>query len=201
MNCLPACWLVFSRGRVSPRRASYFLLLRQKKVAKEKATLLPASLRFAAGNLRCSTPAGVHRTRFAQTAAALIPPASALLGAARRALDTGRAIDALGAKGAAAQRLHRAGAERSDGPSGLPSPSGCAEERSVSRIRARSCLSEASSARPRETRAPQVARSEAEGRRQWGSPFLCLLSFGEAKESEAPAGARPGLSPTQGAQR
>jgi len=30
-----------------------------------------------------------------------------------------------------------------------------AEERSVSRIRARSCLSEASSARPRETRAPQ----------------------------------------------
>jgi len=34
---------------------------------------------------------------------------------------------------------------------------GCAEERSVSRIRARSCLSEASSARPRETRAPQVA--------------------------------------------
>jgi hypothetical protein len=38
-----------------------------------------------------------------------------------------------------------------------PIPSGCAEERSVSRIRARSCLSEASSARPRETRAPQVA--------------------------------------------
>jgi hypothetical protein len=43
------------RGRVSPRRAIYFLLLRQKKVAKEKATLLSASLRFATGNLRCST--------------------------------------------------------------------------------------------------------------------------------------------------
>ncbi len=26
-----------------------------------------------------------------------------------------------------------------------------------------------------------------------GSPFLCLLSFGEAKESESPAGATPGL--------
>jgi hypothetical protein len=72
------------RGRVSPRRASCFLLLRQKKVAKEKATLLSVSLRFAAGNLRCSAAAGVRRTRFAQTAAALIPPPPALLGTARR---------------------------------------------------------------------------------------------------------------------
>ena len=36
-------------------------------------------------------------------------------------------------------------------PVRFPSPSVCAEERRVSRIRARSCLSEASSARPRET--------------------------------------------------
>ena len=49
---------VASRGRVSPRRATYFLLLRQKKVAKEKATLLSASLRFATGNLRCSAQEG-----------------------------------------------------------------------------------------------------------------------------------------------
>ena len=42
----------------SPRRATYFLLLRQKKVSKEKATPLSASLRFASGNLRCSRPAG-----------------------------------------------------------------------------------------------------------------------------------------------
>ena len=42
-------------------------------------------------------------------------------------------------------------------PAGIQTPSVCAEERSVSRTRARSCLSEASSARPRETRAPQVA--------------------------------------------
>ena len=31
---------------------------RQEKVTKEKATLHAASLRFAAGNLRCSRPAG-----------------------------------------------------------------------------------------------------------------------------------------------
>jgi hypothetical protein len=55
-----------------------------KKVSKERRPLLSASLRCAAGNLRCSTPAGVRRTRFAQTAAALIPPPSALLGAYRR---------------------------------------------------------------------------------------------------------------------
>ena len=45
------------------RRRSNFLLLRHrmagpKKVTKEKATPLSASLRFASGNLRCSRPAG-----------------------------------------------------------------------------------------------------------------------------------------------
>jgi len=43
---------------VCARRRSNFLLLRQEKVTKEKATLHAASLRFAAGNLRCSRPAG-----------------------------------------------------------------------------------------------------------------------------------------------
>ena len=48
---------------LSPRRATHFLLLRHrmagpKKVSKEKATPLSASLRFASGNLRCSRPAG-----------------------------------------------------------------------------------------------------------------------------------------------
>lgn len=36
------------------RRRSHFLLLRQKKVTKEKVAPLAASLRFAAGSLRCS---------------------------------------------------------------------------------------------------------------------------------------------------
>ena len=50
-------WLGAGAG-LSPRRATHFLLLRQKKVSKEKATPLSASLRFASGNLRCSRPAG-----------------------------------------------------------------------------------------------------------------------------------------------
>ncbi len=39
---------------ICARRRTHFLLLRQKKVSKEKATLLSVSLRFATGNLRCS---------------------------------------------------------------------------------------------------------------------------------------------------
>ena len=65
------CWLEAGAG-MSPRQASHFLLLRQKKVTKEKATPLAASLRFAPGSLRCSLFAGSAQTRFAQTRAALI---------------------------------------------------------------------------------------------------------------------------------
>ncbi|VTU26830.1 hypothetical protein H4CHR_01873 [Variovorax sp. PBS-H4] len=56
----------------SSRQPSHFLLLRQKKVTKEKATPLAAALRFATGSLRCSLFAGSAQTRFAQTRAALI---------------------------------------------------------------------------------------------------------------------------------
>jgi hypothetical protein len=77
-------------------------------------------------------------------------------------------------------------------PVRFPSPSVCAEERSVSRIRARSCLSEASSARPRETRAPQVARSEAEGRRQWGRLFFAYFLLAKQKKVSPPPGGHPG---------
>jgi len=78
-------------------------------------------------------------------------------------------------------------------------PSGCAEERSVSRIRARSCLSEASSARPRETRAPQVARSEAEGRRQWGRLFFAYFLLAKQKKVGRPPGRDPADSLPPGA--
>ena len=41
----------------------------------------------------------------------------------------------------------------------------------------------------------RLPRSEAQGTQTVGSPFLCLLSFGEAKESESPAGAITRLLP------
>ena len=57
--------------------ASNFLLLRQKKVTKEKATRLSGSLRFATGNLRCPKKTGVGanslRCASLKQRAALIP--------------------------------------------------------------------------------------------------------------------------------
>ncbi|MDP9989561.1 hypothetical protein J2W29_000001, partial [Variovorax boronicumulans] len=251
-----SCSLFFSRGRVSPRQATYFLLLRQKNVSKEKATLLSATLRFAAGNLRCSRFAGSRRTRFAQTAASPDPRTAALLGAARRALGTSRpslrsasnrAFASLG-RGAPTPAFPREGREKDKtcdtGPDALllplpgegwdggttalaaqlrlierrvpppqpspgrggsqskpseakarevlssraqrwrvcpQSPSVCAEERSVSRIRARPCLSAASwGETPRNVSTAGCPKRSA-GTQTAGSPFLCLRSFGEAK--------------------
>lgn len=45
------------------RGATYFPLLAQRKVSKEKATLLPVSLRYAPDNLRCSPQPGQPQTR------------------------------------------------------------------------------------------------------------------------------------------
>ncbi|MDQ0043962.1 hypothetical protein J2W33_004876 [Variovorax boronicumulans] len=210
------------RGRVSPRRATYFSLLRQRKVGKRKATLLSATLRFAAGNLRCSRFAGSRRTRFAQTAASPDPRTAALLGAARRALGTSRpslrsassrAFAALGAQGAPGRRFaersncqqHLTTNSRQTRAACLPFGPSEAMARSVSTPlwlrrgaerfadQGRSCLSEASSADPAKREHRRLPRSEAQGSQTVGSPFLCLRSFGEAKESKSPAGATPGL--------
>jgi len=54
------------------------------------------------------------------------------------------------------------------------------------------CLSEASLARPRLNRAPQVARSEAQGRRHQGRLFFCLLFFWRSKRKVSSCRATPG---------
>jgi len=235
-----------SRGRVSPRQATYFSLLRQRKVGKRKATLLSASLRFAAGNLRCSRFAGSRRTRFAQTAASPCPRNAALLGAARRDLETDgpslrsalepvRAFtsfglgcsfslslslwERVGVRASAFMQARRCSCAVDPHPNPLPrgrgSPSRAKQRPDRKPIEAmacpvstplwlrrgaerfadqgRSCLSEASSADPAKREHRRLPRSAAKGSQTVGSPFLCLRSFGEAKESKSPAGARPGL--------
>ena len=54
------CWFGLAGNRPA---ATHFLLLRQNKVSKEKATLLSASLRCATGSLRYSLQAGSAQTR------------------------------------------------------------------------------------------------------------------------------------------
>ena len=91
-------------------------------------------------------------------------------------------------------------AERSNGPSGCSAAHPLCMRRGAQRPADQgSRLSERSAAqrvraRPRWTRAPQVARSAAQGRRQWGR--LLLPSFlGDARKEGAPPGAHPGTRP------
>jgi hypothetical protein len=75
-------------SRVAPRQAPHFLLLRQEKVSKEKATRVRVSLRCAKGNLRCSQQAGSLQTRLSpQTCNLLYPPVAALLGTRTREVE------------------------------------------------------------------------------------------------------------------
>ena len=160
------------------RRRSNFLLSRQEKVTKEKATLLSASLRFAAGNLRCSfagcaVELALRLRRAARTTTAsqitkrvcpaAHPPPRALRSSAHtegagKVQTAARAIALLGlacaARGACARECR---GERSDGPCGLRSSN------------------------------PLLAAPAA------GRFFASLLIA--RQERRSPAGARPGLRP------
>ncbi len=170
-----------------------------KESNQRKGDPLSATLRFAAGNLRCSRFAGSRRTRFAQTAASPCPRNAALLGAARGggsghrdarpSRPNGPSRCSARVKDPRLTRPHTPHTRTRRGALTLV-PSGCAEERRRKRDKGRSCLSEASSADPRFLRAPQVARSEAEGHRQRGR--LLLLTFlGETRKVSRPPGRDP----------
>ncbi len=116
---------VFSRGRDSPRQATYFLLLRQKKVSKEKATPLSAT-----PALRYGATCGARVSRGLAELAALKQLRALIRETLRSSaqpegVQTNRAIASLGHQAAAgAARLRRLvwglwdwlfGAERSEG--------------------------------------------------------------------------------------
>ena len=118
-----------------------------------------------------------------------------------------RVVAALDPKKAArcARRLHpQQRAERSNGPRGglavwLPHPL-CMRRGAQRPADQGSRLSERSAAqrvraRPRWTRAPQVARSEAQGRRQWGRLFFAYFLLAKQKKVSRPPGRTPGSRP------
>ena len=77
-------------------------------------------------------------------------------------------------------------------PNPIPSPqnpSVCAEERKFRRNRASDCLSEASSSSTPAGLSTAGCPQRSGGTQTVGSPFFCLLFFGEAKKSESPAAA------------
>ena len=76
---------------------------------------------------------------------------------------------------------------------GSPCPSGCAEEHRVWRIRARDCLSEASSSEtPPNPSTAGCPVAKRRGRRQWGRPFFgTFLSATRKKGTRMPGDSRP----------
>ena len=80
-------------------------------------------------------------------------------------------------------------AQCSPNPNPDPTPSVCAEERRARRIRARACLSAASLHETPAGRSTAGCPQRSGGTQTVGSPFFCLLFFGEAKKSKSPAAA------------
>ncbi len=205
------------------RRRSNFLLLRQKKVTKEKATPLSASLRFASGNLRCSRPAGSRsnslRCAALKQSRALIrwPLRSSAHTEGRGQPNSRTSIRAIALLGpvlrAQAPRAGRSAGwvERSDDPCGCPPPvaapaagrlrGGMGASAPMLRELTRcGCLNEAAAQRsefrsaPRNRPAAGLPRSAAQGAQTWGR--LLLPSFlGDPRKEGAPPGAHPGTRP------
>ena len=154
-------------GRVSPRRATHFLLLRQEKVSKEKATQLSAAPagQPASGSLRGAPWNSLRAARCTQTTtasqftkhacpAARMPPRKHPATGAYRWGDAPRAFASLGL-GATRRFAPVLGCRAQRRPVSTPLRLGRGAQDSADQ--GSRCLSAASFARPRLIRAPQVA--------------------------------------------
>jgi hypothetical protein len=206
------------------RLRTHFSLLRQRKVSKRKATPLSATLRFATGNLSCDGWAGNRSNSLrSDNRGSLSRPTAAtqahtegtqdnVLVALRATLRKLTQLDAV-SHSVWAELVEvirpfeqlRASSQRCNARQGRASSAApCA----VVRRRVAqgwedqgSRLSERSEFERDPTQTEQrsePARSDGDA---FGSPSLCLLSLGEARESESPAGARPGQQSHQKQQK
>ena len=183
----------FSQARGSALMASHFLLLRQKKVSKEKATPGSAPLR---GSLRYSAVrAACQNSPAAQTRQADCPRPACVAQRLSRG-PKGVSAQAMRKELAYCGRPPKNGKNQIHGtlsaPDGLPGPlRGAEQRRGVGGLRLALFEPQASLAsRP----TSRVAQGTGVAGTDPGSPFLCLLSFGEAKESKTP---RKGGNPRQ----
>jgi hypothetical protein len=169
---------------------SLFFCFAKSKVSKRKGdpTCCVPTLRY--GQPAVLGPAGVSlelaTLHFAQTIAIPDPSGPALLGASRRGgrRNTNTPIPNIKQPKTELRIPEETRTRRGESllvfvfgiwsPLPFPiAPCGCAEARRFKRIRDRDCLSRRRvRARPRLNRAPQVARSEAKGRRNQGRLFF-----------------------------
>jgi hypothetical protein len=149
--------------------ATHFSLSRQRKVSKRKATLPSASPFACATGATCGTRSSRGRAR---TRLRLRQSLALIHLDLRSSAHTEGGGVGIGSGFGYAIGLRRGRALRvlaSPHPTSFPHPSGWAEERSRKWIRASDCLSRRRvRARPHFRRAPQVARSEAQGPRPSG---------------------------------
>ena len=180
------------------RPVTFFCFAKRKSPKKRRPAVWVPTLRFGQPAL-LDSGGGPQNSPSAQTTAALIPPPSALLGPAR----TGQAeykykkTNTNANKDSPWRILVEFGLRYS--AVCFQPPSVCAEEHRARRIRAGTCLSRRRvCARPRLDRAPQVARSEAQGRRQQGRLFFGDFLLAKQKKvtsRRATPGQLPSASP------
>ena len=187
-----------------------FLCFAKEKCPKERRPCCPCPLRCASGQPAMLARGACRETRFAlfersaQTDAASQLTKRASCGARPpHALCFSARTEGIGNGYGNGNRGREA--ERSDGPCPLSLPLGMrlrrgvcggrmrVEARMLRKLTCRVCPNgarqrEVSFAAPAASAPTQVALSVSEGSQTVGSPFLCLLSFGEAKESECAAG-------------
>jgi len=198
--------------------ATHFLLLRQKKVSKEKATPLSATRSFAAGNLSCDGLAGNRSNSLRSDNRGSFSRQTATTQAHTEGVG-GRLLVALCAtlrcKGTHTNALNSTSDfictdSKNDSFSASEGDCICNARRSRASsaapcavVRRRvaqgwadqgSRLSEATAEFERDpAQTEQHSVPEALLRDDaFGSPFFWVLFFGEAKKSASPAGARPG---------
>jgi len=219
---MTGCFLLRAEAGSSPRRATHFLLLRQKKVSKEKATQLsatpagqPASVRLRGAPwnslraARCTrTTTASQKLKHACPAARMPPRKRPDAGATRWGVRP-RAIAALGLQGRARSASPAQGRAQ-QWPETTPSVCAwgaqgagwrvCRRTHPHQHLACRSCLSAARSAQrvlrhtPR-TSTPGCPAAQRRGRRQQGRLSFGYFSLAKQRRSTSPAGARPGLRP------
>jgi hypothetical protein len=182
----------------SALRASHFLLLRQKKVSKEKATPgyavgvadSPALLATGGSTPRVLPRDALHRSGRCgtraygpQTVLALYPPAAPLLGAPHgdpKGVADQPTSDFFDCCGGPPKKQRNENWPSSTDVS--PGPLRGAEQRNLERIEGEHCLRAKPELRsPRSRRVAQGTRLRRAPTQGW--PFLWLLSFGHTKES------------------
>jgi hypothetical protein len=198
--------VLFAEGSwpgVARQQVTFFCFAKRKSPKKRRPAVWVPTLRY--GQPAVLEPSGVRLNSLRSDNAGPDPLVSALLGPAR----TGQS--GTGAEAGTEEKYQRT----NQGKKGLAVASPCFFKYSefgfciprphplwmrrgaeVQTDQGSRCLSEASLARPRLDRAPQVARSAAEGRSNQGRLFFCLLFFWRSKRKVSSCRATPGQPPS-----